>query len=107
LARLQKRIQVGLTPGIDFKKGESTFSDKSKATLDQIGKLLEHNPQSRLLVVGFDADSALAQARATAAVKYLTMNFRINSDKIQVQTGDPAKTPKNSSVSFEAATAGH
>jgi outer membrane protein OmpA-like peptidoglycan-associated protein len=107
LSRLQKRIQVGLTPGIEFKNGESVFADKSKATLDQVGKLMERYPQSRLTVVGFDADNKLAQARGTAAAKYLTMNFRISSDNIQVKAGDPAKAPKNSAVGFEVYGAGH
>ncbi|NTV51401.1 MAG: PorV/PorQ family protein [Candidatus Firestonebacteria bacterium] len=106
LERLQNRIKVGLTPGIEFKKGESVFSDKSKAALDQVGKLLERYPKTLLVVVGYDADKALAQARGAAAAKYLTMNFRINADNIVIKTGDPAKVVKNSSVTFEAATAG-
>jgi outer membrane protein OmpA-like peptidoglycan-associated protein len=106
LSRLQNRIRVGLAPGIEFKKGESVFSDKSKVTLDQVGKLLEHYPQTGLTVLGYDADNALAQARGTAALKYLTMNFRVNAENLQVKVGDPAQQPKNSAIAFEVGKTG-
>jgi outer membrane protein OmpA-like peptidoglycan-associated protein len=102
LDRLQGRINVGLSPGVTFKKGESQFADKSKPTLDQVGKLLERYPESRLVVSGFDPDKALALARAQAVVKYLNMTYRIHADAVTTQAGNPAQQPKNSSIAFEA-----
>ncbi len=90
-----------MSPGIEFKKGESKFSDKSKATIDQLGQLIERYPDSRLTVVGFDADKTLAEERAKAVVKYLSTTFRVKPENIQVKAGDPAKQLKNSAIGFE------
>ncbi len=101
LDRLQNKVKFGMTPGIDFKKGDSKFTDKSKAVLDQIGPLLERYPDCAITVIGFDADKTLAEERAKSVQKYLSMSYRTKPDQVVVKAGDPTKQPKNSYIAFE------
>lgn len=101
LDRFQGRIKSGLLAGIEFKKGEASFLDKSQKTLDQLGSLLERYPETAVTFIGFDADKKIAEARGQAVAKYISMTYRVAPDRVSAKAGDMASQPKNSSIAFE------
>lgn len=76
--------------GIQFDSGRAEVKAESKATLDQIGKLLAANKSLKLLVVGhtdnvggFAANLELSKKRAEAVVAQLVAQYKVAPARLQ------------------------
>jgi len=103
LERLQGRIRSGLLPGINFKRGETQPLDESKRVMDQAGRLVEGCTEAKVTIVGYDADKKVAEEKAKAVARYITMSFRVSPDRISAKAGEVAKQPKGTAIGFEVA----
>lgn len=101
LDRMQTRMKNNMLTGIEFKKGEATLLEKSKQTVDQLGRLLERYPEASVTLVGYDTSQQIASDRAKAIAKVITMSYRVSPDKVNTKAGDAAKQPKNTAIGFE------
>lgn len=101
--RLNNRIKSGLLSGIEFKKGETKYSDRSQATLDRVGALMQQYKTGRVVIIGFDADPKIAADRAKSVAKYLSMTSGVTDERMVIKAGDPVNQPKNSAIAFGAA----
>lgn len=96
------QIQAGILPALVFEKGKDAIPGGVQRTLDALGKALERNPEGAVKIIGFAGkDGKLAEARAKAAARYLTMSFSIDPDRLATASGDPAKQAKNSELTVE------
>jgi OOP family OmpA-OmpF porin len=75
--------------GIHFDTGKDTIRDDSKATLDEIGRLLASDPQARLHVVGHTDNQGnaeynidLSRRRAAAVVHVLTTQHGVAASRL-------------------------
>jgi len=75
--------------GILFDSASSVIKPESKASLDQIGALLQQNPSMKLHVVGhtdsqgsLQANFALSQARAAAVTAALTAKYAVAAARL-------------------------
>jgi len=85
--------------GIHFDTGKTEVKPESEATLKEIAKLLQQNPQLKLYVVGHTdnvgalaANTELSQRRAEAVLKVLTGKFGISAARLQA-AGDGPTAP--------------
>ncbi len=75
--------------GIHFDTDKDTLRDDSKATLDEIGRLLASDPQARLHVVGHTDNQGnaeynldLSRRRAAAVVRALTAQYGVSASRL-------------------------
>lgn len=75
--------------GIYFDTDKAVIKEESKPTLDEIAKMLEQNPQQKILVVGhtdnegsFEYNRELSQRRAKAVVDRLVGEYKISPKRL-------------------------
>lgn len=96
------RVKSGMLAPIDFTK-ENNLTSGAQKTLNKLGPVLERTEEGVVTITGFAGkDLKAAEDRAKAAARYLTMNFRLDPDRLRTKAGDPAGQPKNSAIGLEA-----
>ncbi|MFA7028648.1 MAG: DUF4892 domain-containing protein [Sulfurovum sp.] len=93
--------------GIYFDTDKAVIKAESKPTLDEIAKMLEQNPQQKILVVGhtdnegsFEYNKGLSQRRAEAVVDRLAGEYKISPKRLH-PTGVSYACPVASNSSEE------
>jgi len=78
--------------GINFDTGKATIKPESKPLLDEIGKLLNNNPELKLSIEGHtdnvgnkDANQKLSEARAASVKDYLVKNSGVNASRLSTK----------------------
>jgi OmpA-OmpF porin, OOP family len=78
--------------GINFDTGKATIKPESKPLLDEIGKLLNGNPELKLSIEGHtdnvggkDANQKLSESRAASVKDYLVKNAGINAARLSTK----------------------
>jgi outer membrane protein OmpA-like peptidoglycan-associated protein len=95
------RVKSGMLPAIEFDK-DNALASSSEKSLNQLGPVIERANQGVVVIIGYAGqDAKAAQERAKAASRYLTMNFRIEPDRITTKAGDSSNQPKNSAIGLD------
>ena len=96
-----------ITSGIHFDSGSDKIKPISYNLLNEIGKLLQNNPNSKFDVIGHtdsdgsaQANQKLSQQRAEAVCNYLTQNFNITTANLTT-SGKGATSPIANNTSVE------
>lgn len=99
------KVYVSLSEQLLFRTGSSTVDPRGRSAIQELGKVLESNPEISILVEGHTDDQGsdqvnwdLSVQRATSIVKILVENGKIDPARITAagrgkhQPVDPAKT---------------
>jgi len=114
IAKVTKDLGISLinegkfiTSGIHFDSGSDKIKPISYNLLNEIGKLLQNNPNSKFDIIGHtdsdgnaQANQKLSQQRAEAVHKYLTQNFNITTANLTT-LGKGATSPIANNTTLE------
>ena len=98
ISRLKGRLNIEILDRVMFNSGEAVLKPEGIQVLEKIAKVLSENPQRQVLVIGhtdnvpikpsardkFPSNWELSTARATAAVRFLCENGKIDPRRIGV-----------------------
>jgi outer membrane protein OmpA-like peptidoglycan-associated protein len=102
LSTYAMKVQGATLPGVNFDLSTAAeLNEKSKRSLDYLGKLLEKTEIGTVRIIAYAQDPGIAKLRAEAVVKYLKGNFRMDPERLRPQVGAWASKPANSALQVE------